>query len=105
MNQPYGTVDIIASFYDGVPKTTAWAILASFAERDELSQKTYGAYAFCLSLYNPAYACMSKTALFAPNQDKTAALALAPDEVVNSERECAELEETDQIPMEELKAA
>jgi 26S proteasome regulatory subunit (ATPase 3-interacting protein) len=103
MNRPYGAVDVAANLKGTVPKTAAQKILASLAERGELSQKTYGAQtSFSRSSY-PTDSCPGKTIFFAPNQDK--ATALAPDALAASEKECADLEEVNKTLAAELKAA
>jgi 26S proteasome regulatory subunit, ATPase 3, interacting protein len=51
MNRPYGAVDVAANLKGAVPKTAAQKILASLAERGELSQKTYGTHLSLLSTH------------------------------------------------------
>ncbi|OXG20485.1 hypothetical protein C366_02019 [Cryptococcus neoformans Tu401-1] len=50
MNRPYASADVVANLKNQVPKTTAVKILATLAEKGQLTVKTYGKQ--LLYLYN-----------------------------------------------------
>ncbi|UOH83847.1 hypothetical protein LQV05_006585 [Cryptococcus neoformans] len=52
MNRPYASADVVANLKNQVPKTTAVKILATLAEKGQLTVKTYGKQ--LLYLYNQA---------------------------------------------------
>ena len=42
MNRPFGAVDVAANLKGAVPKSTTQKILATLAEKGEITQKPYG---------------------------------------------------------------